>query len=165
MTKSSYEVRAKKFIHDVFPYLLEQNFVLYGSAIRKFNKEKHRRVRLANGLTRQCLLSSDYVVKINLVEESDFGTSEDELWNWENIYSTCEYADHFAPISKYTYCGYDFYIMPRISGVGRFDEDDLHKDIDEYFADWAYNNIGDIHDEQFGRKNGKFIFVDYAMRL
>lgn len=164
MVKSNYEVRAKKFIRDIFPYLLEQNFTYYWSAIQKFNREKHRKVKCAFGSTRQCLLSSDYVVKIDLVKESYFGTSKDELQNWKEFYSTCGYKDHFAPVSKYTYHDYDFYIMPRIPNVGSFGEDDLGKDIDEDFAEWAFNNIGDIHSEQFGRKNGKFIFVDYAMR-
>lgn len=163
MVKSSYEIRAKKFIHDIFPYLLEEGFI-YKRAIRKFNEVKHRKVKQAYGSTRYCLLSSDYVVKIDLTEESCFGTSKDELQNWEEFYSTCGYEDHFAPVSKYTYRDYDFYIMPRIPNVGCFEEEDLKKDIDEDFAEWAFNNIGDIHSEQFGRKNGKFIFVDYAMR-
>lgn len=168
MIKNNYEVRAQKFIEQICPYLEEYGvfsvktglFASVSEALYAFNTEKKRKVRWFHGSTRIVLATSDYVVKFDYIEDSWYGNSETELSNWENVYSQCDYADHFAPISKYTCEGYNFYIMPRIRNVGRFAEDELN--IDEDFRDWAYDNIGDIHDEQFGKVKGKIVFVDYA---
>lgn len=160
MIKNNYKVRAQKFVRDIFPYLVDEDFLDYSNAIIKFNQKNHRRVKEAHGSTRQCLISSDYVVKINLVKDSCWGTSEDELYNWEKFYSKCEFADHFAPISKYTYEGHDFYIMPRIPNVGKYCEDELFED--GKFGEYCQTKVSDIHREQFGKKNGKFIIIDYA---
>lgn len=167
--KSSYELRAKKFIHQIFPYLVEngvfsyecQSVVTAGqNAATQFSEEKKRKVYCYFGSTRLAFITSDYVVKIDYNEDSMWGNSEDELWKWEKIYKKSEYADYFAPISKYIYENHSFYIMPRIPCVGRYDENDLEEDED--FWDWLCDNVRDIHEGQFGMKDGHFVFIDYA---
>ena len=64
------------------------------------------------------LVTSDYVVKIDYNFNSDFGTSADEVDAYDFV---CRegYDKYFAEISCYTYGGLDFYIMPRVGGIGR----------------------------------------------
>lgn len=165
--KSSYEVRAQKFIRQIMPYWERHNAFNSNNSVGDFQLacnefciDRKRKVFVNHGSTRIAIITSDYVVKIDYNENTCWGNSKDELFNWEKYYSTCCYSECFAPISKYTYLNHDFYIMPRIHGVGRFDECALQKDED--FWDWLCDNVGDIHGEQFGKKDDHFIFIDYA---
>lgn len=156
MIKNSYKIRAQKFIRDIYPYLTEQNFHNLKEAINKFNSVKHRKVKYDCGSSRKCLISSDYVVKIDYDPYSYFGNCESELEKWEYISKT-PFAKNFAPISKYIYNGHDFYIMPFIPNVGKYEDE-----IDEDFLAFFGGLVEDIHERQFGKKNGTYIFIDYA---
>lgn len=165
--KSSYELRAQKFVREIFPYFVEQDFFnnscVYRAqyAVQHFCLERKRKVLCNYGSSRIALLTSDYVVKIDYNKNTIWGNSEDELFNWEKYYSKSEYSEYFAPISKYTYSCHDFYIMPRVKNVGRYDECKVQEE-DEDFWDWLCDNVGDFHDEQFGKENGHFVIIDYA---
>ena len=169
--KNNYEIRAQKFIRQLMPYLLEcdsfnaANIDMIRSietAISAFNTEKHRKVNISFGSTRIAILSSDYVIKIDYNPNGEFGDSKDEIWNWEKRFSKSEFAKHFAPISKYTYNGFDFYIMPFIPHVGEYMVEDIEEDEDEDFSEWIHEQLIDLHEEQFGKIGNKFVFVDYA---
>lgn len=160
MIKNNYEVRAQKFVRSIFPFLEKYNFTDIKLACDMFNMLKNRKVKYSYGSTRKCMLSSDYVIKIDYCPDTGWGNCEDELNEWNYHYSISEFADHFAPISKYTYKGHDFYIMPRIPNVGKYCEDELYEDGE--FGEYCKTEVSDIHYEQFGKKSGKFIIIDYA---
>jgi hypothetical protein len=69
----------------------------------------------------------------------------------------------FAKISRYDYNGTAFYIMPRIHGVGKTDWD-----ADEYLTedenDWVYEHVCDLHNGNYGWKDGHVVIFDYAAR-
>ena len=66
--KSSYIDRAKKFIAQIYPYIIayvKNNTVYhYERAVRAFNIEHHRKVKVHNGAVRVVFITSDYVVKL-----------------------------------------------------------------------------------------------------
>lgn len=74
MIKNDYEVRAKKFIKEFAPYLkgiriTKSNSYKICDAVRRFNADKKRNVKVDSGVSRIVLITSDYVIKL------DFGTT------------------------------------------------------------------------------------------
>ena len=165
--KNSYQVRAQAFIRKFYPYIEESlgatEVIPYIEAVRKFNQEKHRRVRVNNGMTRVVFISNDYVIKYNRYAESHYaGGCEEELLAYQNA---CKdgYQHLFAEVTRYDYRGHSFYIMPLIKGIDEYREDDLWM---EFFSDaeidYIEENFYDIHSGNFGIHNDKCIIFDYA---
>lgn len=158
--KTSYEVRAKKFIQQIAEYL--KNCYMpddFERAIKRYNEAKKRHVRVESGACRVVLITSDYVVKIdyNPTKIQYFGGCEDEC----EFYRRAEddgYEYLFAKITKFVCHGRAFYIMPRIGGIGLDKMTNWSIDEEEY----VYNNVEDLHEWNIGYKNNIGIVIDYA---
>lgn len=163
--KGTYEERAKKFIAQIYP-LLKNAYNSHSSreaVVNSFNHWYHRNVKYAHGLTRYALITSDYVVKVDYdahyVER--YGGCEKEL----QFYAQAEadgFSYMFAKITLYQYEGVNFYIMPRIHGIGRHEYDaDEYMTPEEY--DWCLDhNLSDLHNGNYGWKDGHIVIIDYA---
>ena len=164
--RNSYEVRAQKFIREFFPFIDGcVDFLDYEEATYDFMIEHpHRKVAFDHGMTRVVFITSDYVVKMDYSEENieKFGGGEKEIAFYE-MAEREGMAYLFAKISRYDYEGVSFYIMPRVYGIGRF-----FYDADEYLtaeeSDWCWDHVRDLHNENYGWKNGHVIIFDYAAR-
>lgn len=161
---SNYEVRAKKFIAKVYPYIknCDDSFD-FSLAINRFNRECHRNVQIASGSTRVVMITSDYVIKVDYDGwgKGTWGSCADEV----RMYRKAKhdgFAHLFAkvtPVRK----GYNrtFYIMPRIGGIAKKPYDaDEYVDGDDYI--YLYENVGDLHNHNYGWKDGHIVMIDYA---
>lgn len=161
---SSYEVRAKKFIAKVYPYIknCDDSFD-FSLAINRFNQDCHRNVQIASGSTRVVMITSDYVIKVDYDGwgKGAWGSCADEV----RMYRKAKhdgFAHLFAkvtPVRK----GYNrtFYIMPRIGGIAKKPYDaDEYVDGDDYI--YLYENVGDLHNHNYGWKDGHIVMIDYA---
>lgn len=166
--KSDYKVRAQKFVEDIFPYIEEvlHHHVIHlyklSDCVEQYCLEKHRRVVMKSGCSRAAFITSDYVVKYDYVKSAFCGNSSDELRAYQEI-KKMGFEHLFAEISCFTYNGYNFYIMPRISGIRPWGDDDAlyeslsyeeQEFIDEYFQD--------LHSGNFGFEKGQLKIIDYA---
>ncbi len=162
--RNTYEVRAEKFIHEIFDYIWECEEVDdYKRAMTRFNYEHHRRVRIAHGLTRVVLITSDYVVKIDCGSRNcidSFGGCANEF----DIYAQAEedgFAYLFAKPTEIVYQGLSFCVMPRIYGIGRkLDDANWHLSSEE--SDWVSERVFDLHYHNYGWKDGHPVLIDYA---
>ena len=161
---SNYEIRAKKFIAEVYPYIKDcgDNFD-FSVAIRRFNRDHHRNVQIASGATRVVMITSDYVIKVDYDGwgRGQFGSCADEARMYRKA-KRDGFAHLFAKITAVRK-GYDrtFYIMPRIRGIGKKPYDaTAYVGGDEY--DYLDNNVGDLHHYNYGWKDGHIVMIDYA---
>lgn len=162
--KNDYEVRAQKFIRQIFPYLegCRNNHSEREYAVWAFNNDYNRKVMYEHGMTRYALITADYVVKVDYAC-TRWGNSEDEMELYEEaVQDGFEYL--FAKISRYMYQDRVFYIMPRIHGIGS-----KCYDADEYMtafeADWCCDHgLCDLHNHNYGWKDGHVVIFDYAAR-
>ena len=162
---SSYIVRAKKFIKSIYPYIMYcQNNNEFQVGIYNWEcYHKRRRVEVSSGYSRIVLITSDYVIKIDKpnMRNSMFGTCETELKLYNRVKDT-KWSYLFAEITKYEYEDMVFYIMPRIKGVYRKDEDaEWYMTPEEREVIWTYQ-IYDRHNGNYGWKNNHIVFIDYA---
>lgn len=164
--KSSYEVRASKFVKLIAPFLCECNRVgEYMNAVEKFNIRYNRHVIVRFGLSRVALITSDYVIKIDYADTA-WGGCEKEYNNYQDA-KRDGFGYLFAPITPVIVMGRVFWIMPRIRCIGgRYNNDN---DVYEYLTteenDYLWDNeFGDLHSENYGWKNGHPVIVDYACR-
>lgn len=164
--KSSYVKRARKFMEMFLPYLTDWNTRSIEEAVTKFNLEKHRDVKYYHGLTRRCLVTSDYAVKwdYNPTGCATFGGCENELANYEYA-NDHGYGYLFATITRIKVNGRTFYVMPRIKklalGSKYYNPDDLLTE-DELCFIYDEMNLMDLHDENWGWLNGRVTLIDYA---
>lgn len=164
MSKNSYEIRAQKFIREIYPFIMyHDTHCERERAVDLFNALKHRKVHYANGLTRFALITSDYVVKVDYDEEAieSFGGCENEVARYQEAEQD-GFAYLFAKITRYEYRGHKFYIMPRINGINR-----TWMDADYYMteqeSDWCNeHNLCDLHCANYGWKGNHIVIVDYA---
>ena len=163
----NYVERAKDFIKQVFPYINECDDPWeVRERIDCFNFEHDRKVKVGNGLSRIALITSDYVVKWDYdpSEVESIGGCADEV----ELYSVAEqegYGYLFAEITHVTYQNRDFYVMPRINGIGR---DDFNYAEDYMSAEekaWcSRHHLSDLHGNNYGFRKGHVCIVDYACR-
>lgn len=168
MIKNDYEVRAKEFIKEFAPYLKGIRIAKYNSykihdAVRRFNSDKKRNVKVASGASRIALITSDYVVKL------DFGTtwagnSKTEMLGYQQAQKD-GYEYLLAKISLYKYRNRSFFIMPRarVAETLTFKGQrrlwfKLTEDERKYIRD----NFEDLHDNNWGSLNGRPVLIDYA---
>lgn len=167
MKHSRYE-RAIHFLHQIAPFVSDWGdceSIL--NAIEEFNTTKSRKVLYNSGMTRHCLITSDYVVKWDRMEENarywlkNFGGVHSEIAFYEVACNDSrEYL--FAEARGYYFQGIEFEIMPRVDYLG------MNKGIEACDAfdvdDWDYieTNVLDVHDENFGYLHGVPIVIDYA---
>lgn len=166
--KTPYTYRAEKFIKILFPYIQKELEKEVRSpidtleCIQSFNEEKKRKVILNSGTSRMVFISSDYVVKVDLKEETWAGTSEDEYKMY--LFAQKEGFDYlFAPSTRIEYNGHFFYVMPRAHNIDEWrDEDYFYKELSEEEYDFISGFICDIHGGNFGYLHQKLVLIDYA---
>lgn len=167
MTTTSYEIRARKFARQIYPYVTNCRKVSdYTRAISRFNYEHHRKVRVAYGQTRVALITSDYVLKIDYGKlQHRFGGCADEYRAYQKVRRD-GFAHLFAKIAPFMVNEIVFYIMPRVDGVGSEynDYDDVYETygLTEEESDYLSENFYDLHCENYGHMNGRVVVVDYA---
>lgn len=161
---SSYEMRAIRFIQQIFPYIDNCHTVeQYDNAVDRFNSVYNRSVICNSGSARVALITSDYVIKIDYNPQNvrRWGGCAEEWRFYSRAYQE-GFAYLLAKIKPYYYRGQVFYIMPRVNGVGS-----RWHDADEYLTqrerDWC-DEVGlkDLHMENYGWKNGHVVIIDYA---
>lgn len=170
---NSYEVRAQKFLLSLFPYI-ERACASYGARSKKnilaiavdmyCADHPTRKIRSTCGYTRMAIITSDYVIKFDFNMNTQFGTCEDEISAYE-LAEQDGYEDYFAKPTRYTRQGWKFYIMPKVTGIGRLrvDADDACND--KTFCRWLYKNkFFDLHCHNYGWKDGHIVIFDYAAR-
>ena len=166
--KSSYIVRAQRFIEEVYPYIEGKTTSPNECyrAIQQFNMRKSRKVQVAHGCSRIAFITSDYVVKFDYdkSEVRRLGGCESEV----RFYQFAEqegFAYLLAEITPFTYNGYTFYIMPRVYGIGRYEysyaEDMAHGAEEDFLRTYLY----DLHEENYGWYRGQVVIVDYACNV
>ena len=68
----------------------------------------------------------------------------------------------FAKITRYDYNGTSYYIMPRIYGIGRKD-DDAYDWMTEDELEWVQEHgICDLHNLNYGWRKGHVCIIDYS---
>ena len=162
--RSDYITRAKKFIPTI-DVILSYNHMPWDveEDICMFNQEKKRKVIFSHGLTRYAFITSDYVIKVDYNPDAieRFGGCEDEI----EIYNQAEQdgMEHlFAKITRYDYNGTSYYIMPRIYGIGRKD-DDAYDWMTEDELEWVQEHgICDLHNLNYGWRKGHVCIIDYS---
>lgn len=162
-----YIERAKDFIHQIFPYIEEciQPWAVHQKVV-KFNNDYDRHVKVCNGLSRIALITSDYVVKFDYdpdeVDSIGGCGNEFELY-YEAKVEGFDYL--FAEITPYQYKDHQFYIMPRINGVGSGHHYAEHYMNEEEKGFCRKHRITDLHSNNYGFRNGKVCLIDYACHL
>lgn len=164
---NSYERNAQNFIKRFFPYLVEfltstKNLYFHSRNVEKVLYTQYkRRVLILHGISRIAFITSNYVIKFDYNSDDDFGNSETE-YKFYQIAEREGYSYMFAKISKFTYNGYTFYIMPRVKGINehrvgawRYMTDDERDFCDTY-------ELNDLHGGNFGIEHGQLIIFDYA---
>lgn len=168
MIKTDYEVRAKAFIKEFAPYLKgirvtrSNSYKIY-DAVRRFNDDKKRNVKVASGASRIALITSDYVVKL------DFGTtwagnSKTEMLGYQQAQKD-GYEYLLAKISLYKCCNRSFFIMPRARVAETLTwrgQKRLWDKLTEDERRYIHDNFEDLHENNWGSLNGKLILIDYA---
>ena len=162
--RNGYEVRAEKFIHQIYSFICDcEDVEDYEWAVNGFNYTHKRNVKVAHGLTRVALITSDYVVKIDCgarYYQDRFGTCANEF----DIYAQAEedgFEYLFAKPTEVQYGGMSFCVMPRICGIGKKEYDaDWYMSIDE--SDWVTDRVFDLHNGNYGWKDGHPVLIDYA---
>ena len=162
--KSNYEVRAKKFIKAIHPYIMncsEPRQYEYGCE-NFVADHPNRVVACYRGISRVAIVTADYVIKIDYNVESGFGSCETELENYNTV-KECGFEKYFAKISRYTYDNRDYYIMPKVNGIDEDDEDAFCKcDDNDELCDFLYDHFYDLHSGNYGWKDGHIVIFDYA---
>ena len=163
----SYEERAKDFIKEIFPIIADVNTPWsVREKIAIFNHQNRRNIIVGNGLSRIALITSDYVVKWDYDEDEVgiIGGCENEI----ELYALAKedgFEYLFAKITRYQYNDRTFYIMPRITGIGRHEYNYADEYMTEAEKKWCNNHsLTDLHCNNYGFRNGHVCIIDYACR-
>lgn len=166
MAKSSYIQRAEKFVKLLADILVGKNYKetipvpfqreeIIWSSVCALNQKRHWHAYVnRDGSTRTVIICSDYVIKMDKTSYSRWGTSKNEYANYK-LYSKTDIGKYLAPIHHVSCNGYNFYIMPKCTGVGKTSfPDNIQRKLDYYFDDLHSLNIAKYH--------GQPILIDYA---
>lgn len=163
--KTSYIVRAKKFLNVIFPYIYScyRNVDAICRVIHNYNIEHQRNIIVRHGAARIVLITSDYVIKwdYNRRNVELFGGCIEEA----KMYSfACDegYEYLLAECTSVEKEGMIFNIMPRYN----MREDEYKPYFEELLNDdeceWLEEYIGDLHDNNYTVVDGTIIIIDYA---
>lgn len=166
--KSDYRERAFQFLTEIYPYIKNCMNEVYTvkRMIHVYNRKHFRNVKVSNGSARIALITSDYVIKFEYDYEEviRIGGCEDEVDFYEFVKQN--HMEHlFAEVTPISYMGHKFYIMPRISGVGRYDDDYVQNFLDGKDLQFVEKYLYDMHSGNYGWKNGYPVIIDYALNV
>ena len=160
--KNDYITAARAFIHQFADEL--DTIWNNGKWYREYATfAREHNISYASGCSRFVLIKDNFVIKIDYNHSTYYGTSFSEY----NVYKKAqeEGFDYLlCPISKIK-CGHHYYyVMPRIDCLASEEDDELEMEscFDSDAVDWLYDNVYDIHNENFGRYNGEWVVIDYA---
>lgn len=160
--KSSYIIRAQKFMEMLFPYICDYIYKPYmvEDAVERFNLIKHRKVQVEHGSCRIALITSDYVIKWDYSSRGvrNFGGCENEYEMYQTALED-GYDYLFAAITPISINNMIFYCMPRVYGIGDEDRATTWTSDELRYID---NHVNDLHEYNYGFKGGKTIIIDYA---
>lgn len=161
--KSNYRVRARRLFESMYSYIerarTPEDFV---DGVWNYNLENNRQVRIRWGKTRIVFLCSDYVIKIDYGMNGCYlGTCLDEVYRYAEAEND-GYEHLLVPITQEVYKGWYYYIMPRVRGMQPKYDDSWEKYVDDDEADWIYNHIHDLHNENYAIVNNHIEIFDYA---
>ena len=164
--KSDYRERAIHFLYSIIPFLTRHSSIY--DAVEEYNVKRHRAVKYYCGSVRDCLVTSDYVVKWDSDRENNYyiGTCTREKTMWE-IAKKSGFAYLFAEPTIIEIYGKLYEIMPRITPAWDEDSDcedwyDVMDDDERAFIH-KYRMDEDLHAGNYGLDNfGKFKIFDYA---
>lgn len=159
---TDYITRATKFIKQFHPYTVQ--YETYRKAVRMFNTDYHRHVRLKSGATRVAFITSDYVVKVDEGEEwkiREFGNCAKEYETYQFMVEH-GYASYFARVDKVEYKGVCYYVMPLVKGIGKREGEAWEWITDDDASDFITAYVDDLHDGNYGWKDGHPVIFDYA---
>ena len=169
--KKSYIERAMHMAELLSSYMdnyteIESTYDKCRMASRDYNlRHKRSCVGFEFGSTRLAFIISDYVLKVDYQDRRMLGNSETELKAW-NFIRDEGMEKYFAEITKHvSKSGITFYIMPRINNVGECKSGVLFNYLRENDASAYYfvnKYFEDIHENNFGIKNGHPVIIDYA---
>ena len=164
--KSDYRVRAMRFLNIVLPYI--KNVMTspwdFEQAIKKFHRDRSRRVVVSYGSARIALITSDYVVKWDYDEDCvrEIGGCDDEFMAYKKAVAA-GYGYLLAESYLVDVHGIHFNIMPRIRNVGPHG----NKDISDFLTfdefNWLYGFNKDLHNYNWGIRHNRPVVIDYAM--
>lgn len=162
----SYIERAKDFIKDIYPFIEDDPFTVetVEATISDYNWAKRRNVLVKSGSVRIALITSDYVVKYDYspCHAAIYGGCEQELKMY-NFAKQQGFDDLFAEITHFQYGELDFYIMPRINGIGKDRFAEANDFMSEEECDFCEDaGLCDLHYYNFGFRKGRICIVDYA---
>jgi hypothetical protein len=165
--KSSMEQRAKKFIQSIYPFIKNCEYPEdYRKRVHAYNEITHRHVEVHNGMSRVCLVLSDYCVKIdiNRSRTDSYGGCESEYTLYQ-IAVNEGYDYLFARVEAVEACGRTWYVMERVGNIGlsKYSSTYAYELVSVGEATWLDLHCCDLHNENFGFRNGRIIIVDYAM--
>lgn len=165
--KSNYEIRAKKFVRQFFA-TIPAGFFTKRSVVERmvndFNHAYNRKVRFYYGISRYAFITSDYVIKVDYDYETGFGGCADEYRVYQQALKDNK-AYLFAKITPYQYNGITFWIMPKITGIGKTEEyAEYYFDDEDYKYCIEHLELSDLHNENYGWKNDYPVLIDYAAR-
>lgn len=166
--KNSRLARAMHFVNQIASFITDwDNDITLAREVAFFNRSRSRKVIYTHGMTRHCLITSDYVVKWNKMDEASeywvntFGGVRSEI-NFYKIACESGYGYLFAEAEGFIVNDIEFEVMPRIDYLGM----DKCKELEEVLTDDEYyyviEHVKDVHDENFGFLHGQPIIIDYA---
>ena len=162
--KNDYRIRAMRFIEQVYPYIenCDNDPFTCRRAIMRFNATRSRRVIVAHGVSRIALITSDYVIKFDYdseeVERVGGNESEEKFYAFAKKYG---FSHLFAETTSYAYGNKIFYIMPRINNIGKY-ESDVYWFLNTEDRDFVRDYLYDMHNFNYGWKDGYPVIIDYA---
>lgn len=162
--KSNYKVRARHFLEEIWPYISDclDDPQRCQARLREYNVRKSRKVIVNYGAVRVAFISSDYVIKYDYCPDDVvcFGGCREEAEFYEFAKGR-GFGYLFAESTLTVFHGHIFNIMPRIHGIGRNPEY-VQSYLDDDDRDFVNTYLEDMHNENYGWKNGYPVIIDYA---
>lgn len=162
--KRDYTVRAQHFLEQLWPYICDcgNDYWKYYNAIQAYNYHKSRRVYVCHGASRISIITSDYVIKFDYNEgQAKFTGGCMEEVKFYQFAKEEGYSHLLAPATPFLFHDRFFIIMPRIYNVGS-SNDYIHFYLNDDDRDFVGAYLYDMHEENFGWKDGYPVIVDYA---
>lgn len=161
--KTDYKVRAEKFAHVLVKLFADcEDLGDFYEAVEEYN-DTHRNCNMLcdHGISRIAIIRSDYVIKFHR-RGADFYSGAGDNYSERRVYEKAVkagYAYLLAETTLKNIDGVDVAIMPRIKGVG---STSLYGYATAKEIQWLWDNIGDLHANNYGRRDGKICVIDYA---